>query len=89
MSGTNAVSEHQVDAILDQVWKAAAREQPMLLANLRTDYAFNHLRAMITDCLAKGLAVEKAIEHTVSELLRTARTRAQPSETCDAAEIRN
>ena len=87
MSGN--VSEYQIDSILDQVWKAAAREQPMLLATLRTDYAFSHLRAMIADCLAKGLAVEKVIEHTVAELLRTARTRAQPSETCDAAEARN
>ena len=89
MSGKKPVSEHQVDAILDQVWKAAAREQPMLLATLRSDYAFNHLRAMIADCLAKGLAVEKAIEHTVTELLRTARTRVQPGDTCEAAEIRN
>jgi hypothetical protein len=87
MSGK--VNEYQVDSILDQVWKAAAREQPMLLATLRTDYAFSHLRAMITDCLDKGLVVEKVIEHTVTELLRTARTRAQPSETCETAEIRN
>ena len=71
--------------ILDTVWAIAVQRNPMLLATLRHDYAFGHLKDMIDDCITRGVSVAETIEHAVSELLRTAAARTQPSPTCDHA----
>jgi len=39
---------------------------------------------MIRDCLEKGLSVDKTFEHTVAELLETARSYTQPSPECSS-----
>ena len=73
------------NGILDTVWAIAAQRNPMLLVTLRHDYAFGHLKDMIEDCIGRGVSVAETIEHAVSELLRTAAARTQPSPTCDHA----
>jgi hypothetical protein len=75
--------EISIEEILDTVWATAAQRNPMLLASLRQDYSFRHLRSMISDCIARGLSVGATIDHAVNELLRTAAARTQPSSTCD------
>ena len=75
--------EISIEEILDTVWATAAQRNPMLLASLRQDYSFRHLGAMIRDCIARGLSIADTIDHAVSELLRTAAARTQPSSTCD------
>ena len=80
----NKISEVDVQKILTAVWEAVARTDAMLLARLRDDYDFTRLKAMIRDCLAKGMPVMKVCDHVVKELLATAITNRQPHDTCDA-----
>ena len=75
--------EISIEEILDTVWATAVQRNPMLLASLRQDYSFRHLRSMIGDCIARGLSIGATIDHAVSELLRTAAARTQPSSSCD------
>jgi hypothetical protein len=73
----------QIEAILKQAWGIAVQRNPMLMAKLRPDYDFTRLNEMIRDCLAKGLTLEETCEHAIKELLETARSYSQPSESCD------
>jgi hypothetical protein len=50
------VQEHEVDQIMKAVWETAARRNPMVLMKMvDQNTAVEHLRRMISDCLAKGL----------------------------------
>jgi hypothetical protein len=79
-----SISEIEVRKILTAVWEAVARTNPMLLAKLRADYDFNSLKAMIRDCLEKGMSVEDVCSHVVKELVSTATANRQPHDKCDA-----
>jgi hypothetical protein len=79
------VDEAKIDNLLELVWQTAARLNPMMLTKLRADFDFDRLRDMIRDCLEKGLSETATCEHTVRELLRSARTDSQPRDTCDHA----
>jgi hypothetical protein len=80
---SSSISEVEVQKILTAVWEAVARTDPMLLARLRADYDFTRLKAMIRDCLAKGMPATKVCDHVVKELLATAITNRQPHDKCD------
>jgi hypothetical protein len=76
--------EAETDAILKRAWDVVVRRNPMLMAKMRPDYDFKQLKDMIRDCLEKGLSVDKTFEHTVAELLETARSYTQPSPECSS-----
>ena len=82
-STSSSISDIEVQNILTAVWETVARSNPMLLVRLRADYDFSRLKAMIHDCLAKGMAVEDVCGHVVKELVSTATTNRQPHDTCD------
>jgi hypothetical protein len=82
-SPSSSISDTEVQKILTAVWEAVARTNPMLLVRLRADYDFNRLKAMIRDCLAKGMPAEDVCGHVVKELVSTATTNRQPHDTCD------
>lgn len=75
-------SDRVLASIIDGVWRAVMRSNPMLLATLRSDYDFERLGHMVRDCLEKGLTKDEVIEHVAGELCRTAITGTQPSESC-------
>lgn len=79
------VSDAEVRRVFEEVWETAARTNPMLLATLRADYAFESLQQMIRDCLERGLTIAVTIEHALRELRRTATTGGQPTDTCEPA----
>jgi hypothetical protein len=77
------VQELEVDEIIAAVWETAARRNPMVLVNMIDPHtAFEHLRRMIRDCLAKGLSTLETRDHAVKELLQSAMWNTQPQDTC-------
>jgi hypothetical protein len=77
------VQTQEVDEVLKTVWETAVRHNPMLLVNISDPHtAFEHLRRMIRDCLAKGLSAIETSEHAVKELLQSVARNRQPQETC-------
>jgi hypothetical protein len=78
----------EIDRILNEGWQAAARANCMLLINLNPDRAFDHLREMIEDCLAKGLSAADTQEHVVKELLQAAASKRKPSSSCKTIDQR-
>ena len=81
-------SETEISSILELAWQSAARLNPMVLTKLRPDFEFESLRNMIRDCLEKGLNAKETCDRAIKELLRSASTNAQPSESCDDDAIR-
>jgi hypothetical protein len=75
--------EQEVDRILKAAWGTAARRNPMALVKLDdANTALEHLRRMISDCLAKGLSATETCEHAVKELLDSAIRNTQPHDSC-------
>jgi hypothetical protein len=77
------VQEQEVDQILKAVWEMAVRRNPMVLVKMiNPKTAFEHLRRMIRDCLARGLSTTETCDHAVEELLNSAIRNTQPPDTC-------
>ena len=75
--------EQEIDQILKAVWETAARHNPMVLVKIDDpNTALEHLRRMISDCLAQGLSATETCAHAVKELLNSAIRNRQPHDTC-------
>src|SRR5215213_2911328 len=78
------VQEQEADQILKAVWEPAARRNPMVLVKMNDpNTSMDHLRRMISDCLAKGLSATETCDHAVKELLNSAIRNRQPHTTCN------
>lgn len=66
---STCLSSKELDAILSSAWETAARRNPMLLMKLNPDFAFQHLRGVIKDCLTKGMPPNEISAYVVQELL--------------------
>jgi hypothetical protein len=65
----SSLSPRELDEILSGAWETAARLNPMCLTKLDPDRAFQHLRGVINDCLAKGMTRNEVSAFLVQELL--------------------
>jgi hypothetical protein len=72
----SSLSPREFDEILATAWETAARHNPMYLTKLHPDQAFEHLRTVINNCLAKGMTRSEVNALLVQELLG-----ASPAET--------
>ena len=81
-----SITETELRKVLQAVWECAARTNPMLLAKLRPDYSFEHLRDLVRGCLAKGMSLAEVHDHAVQELLRSAIEDAQRHKRGEQAE---
>jgi hypothetical protein len=72
----------EVEQIFTSMWETTARINPMLLTRL-SPHAFERLRQMIRDCLAKGMTATATREHIVKELLRSGISSTRPRKTSD------
>jgi hypothetical protein len=64
-----SLSPRELDELLSTAWETAARLNPMCLMKLHPDLAFQNLRGMINDCLARGMSSKEMTAHIVQELL--------------------
>jgi hypothetical protein len=84
------MQENEIDQIFKAVWETAARRNPMVLVKMiDPDAAFQQLRGMIRDCLAKGLSATETHDHAVQELLQSATLNTQLHNTCNDSASHN
>jgi hypothetical protein len=65
--------EDEIDRIFHAVWETAVHKNPMCLVKMiAPDSVFSQMRALIRDCLVRGISEAQMTEVVLKELLQSA-----------------